>query len=247
MEENTKAVQIWDNALSMALKIPGALVDRKDFLKKELSLHCNEQQLNDILEGRLKTTEVLTKKRIQKLAKGSIKYHRNLASMASGFAGLPGGLGLAAAIPADMAQYLYHVIILIQKLLYLYGVPDLRNSNNEIDDELKNIITLFIGVSMGADLASRGAKEFLKKLAKEVAIRIPRKALTKTALYNIAKQTAKWIGIKLTKDQFGKALGKIVPLIGFPISASFTYITFTNMSRKLKNHLDTEVLENLEQ
>lgn len=246
MEENAKAVQIWDNALSMVLKIPGALVDRKDFLRNELSLYCNEQQLNDILEGRLKTTEVLTKKRIQKLAKGSIKYHRNLASMASGFAGLPGGLGLAAAIPADMAQYLYHVIILIQKLLYLYGVPDLRNSNNEIDDELKNIITLFIGVSMGADLASRGAKEFLKKLAKEVAIRIPRKALTKTTLYNIVKQTAKWIGIKLTKNKLGNALGKMVPLIGFPISASLTYFSFTHMSKKLKNHLDTEVLENLE-
>lgn len=246
MEENAKAVQIWDNALSMVLKIPGALVDRKDFLRNELSLYCNEQQLNDILEGILKTTEVLTKERIQKLAKGSIKYHRNRASMASGVAGLPGGFGMAVAIPADMAQSLYHVIILTQKLLYLYGVPDLRN-NNEIDDETRNIITLFVGIAMGSDIASQGAKKLLEMLAKEVAIRIPRKALTKTVLYNIAKQTAKWIGKKLTKDQFGKALGKIVPLIGFPISASFTYITFTHMSKKLKNHLDTEVLENLEQ
>ena len=246
MEENAKAVQIWDNALSIVLKIPGALVDRKDFLKRELSLYCKEQQLNDILEGRLKTTEVLTKKKIQKLAKGSIKYHRNIASMASGVAGLPGGFGMAVAIPADMAQYLYHVIILTQKLLYLYGVPDLRN-NNEIDDGTRNIITLFVGIAMGSDKASQGAKKLLEMLAKEVAIRIPRKALTKTTLYNIVKQSAKWIGIKLTKNKLGNALGKMVPLIGFPISASLTYITFTNMSRKLKNHLDTEVLENLEQ
>lgn len=65
--------------------------------------------------------------------------------------------------------------------------------------------------------------------------------VTKYAVYNVAKQVAKWIGIKLTKDGFAKSVSKIIPLIGAPISAGVTYWTFKPMANRLKKHLDEQL------
>jgi putative membrane protein len=78
------------------------------------------------------------------------------------------------------------------------------------------------------------------RLATETSKRIPRMALTQYAMYNIAKQVGKWIGLKLTKDGVGKSMGKVIPFIGAPISAATTYFTFKPMAKKLKKHLDEQ-------
>ena len=51
------------------------------------------------------------------------------------------------------------------------------------------------------------------------------------------------IGVKITRESFAKGLGKIVPLIGAPVSAALTYWTFKPMANKLKKHLDEIVYE----
>ena len=40
---------------------------------------------------------------------------------------MPGGLGLALAIPADLAQFYGNILALSQKLMYIYGWPDIRD------------------------------------------------------------------------------------------------------------------------
>ena len=67
--------------------------------------------------------------------------------------------------------------------------------------------------------------------------------MTKYAIYNISKQVAKWIGVKLTKDSFSRGVSKVIPLIGAPISAGLTYWTFKPMANKLKKYLDDELKE----
>ena len=90
---------------------------------------------------------------------------------------------------------------------------------------------------LGEQTAMNGLKSLLNEFSKQIANRLPKQALTKYAIYNIAKQVAKWLGIKLTKDTFSKGVGKLVPLVGAPISAGVTYWTFKPMAYKLKNHL----------
>ncbi|MFC2265481.1 MAG: hypothetical protein ACFNM7_09740 [Prevotella conceptionensis] len=70
-----EAIQVWDKVLSAAINLPVVKVDRNDFLRNQLAQYCDEQHINDILEGRLKTKDVLTKQRIQQLADGCIKFH----------------------------------------------------------------------------------------------------------------------------------------------------------------------------
>ena len=45
-------------------------------------------------------------------------------------------------------------------------------------------------------------------------------------------------GINMTKEGFAKGVGKVLPLVGAPISATITYYTFRPMARRLKKHLD---------
>ena len=94
---------------------------------------------------------------------------------------------------------------------------------------------------MGSQAAAETVQRLSVEFAKQVAIRLPKKALTKYAVYNVAKQVAKWIGIKLTKDGFAKSVSKIIPLIGAPISAGVTYWTYKPMAKRLKKHLDEQL------
>ena len=62
-------------------------------------------------------------------------------------------------------------------------------------------------------------------------------ALSKTGLYTIAKQIAKWLGISLTKQSFGKTISKIIPILGGILSGGITMATFMPMANKLKKYL----------
>ena len=239
-KESSKEVELWNKALNGAMALPFVKVDRESFLRKELAVYCTSGQLSTaITESPVK---VLTKAQINKIANGCIKYHLTLVCSASALAGLPGGWAMAASIPADIAQFYGHVFALTQKLLYLYGWSDLSDENGKLNDDTAQILTLFVGIMMGSHAATEAIKNLTKAFAQQVAVRLPKHALTKYAIYNVAKQVAKWIGIKLTKDGFAKGLAKVVPLIGAPISAGVTYWTFKPMANKLKKHLDEQLV-----
>ena len=104
-------------------------------------------------------------------------------------------------------------------------------------EEAKNVMTLFAGAMMGVGIANEAIQELVKNLSKEIVKRLPKYALTKTVIYPIVKQVAKWIGIKLTKDSFAKGLGKVIPILGGVISGGLTYVTFKPGAKKLKKTL----------
>lgn len=236
-------VDLWNKAMNMAMAIPFVKVNREEFLKKELSPFCTPEQIQlAISETPIK---VLTVEQIYRIANGCIKYHLTLVCSASALAGLPGGWGMAGTIPADIAQFYGHVFALTQKMLYIYGWPDLQDENGKLTDEAAQILTLFTGVMMGSQVASEALKQLANAFAKQVAVRLPKQALTKYAIYNVSKQVAKWIGIRLTKDSFSKSISKVIPLIGAPVSAGLTYWTFKPMANKLKKYLDVELKEHL--
>ena len=238
-KESFQGVELWNKALNGAMALPFVKVDRESFLRKELAIYCTAEQLNRaVIESPIK---VLSKSHINKIANGCIKYHLTLVCSASALAGLPGGWAMAASIPTDIAQFYGHVFALAQKLLYLYGWPDLTDENGKLNDDTAQILTLFTGVMMGSQVVVSAVKNLAKAFAEQVAIRLPKQALTKYAIYNVAKQVAKWIGIKLTKDAFAKGVAKVVPLIGAPISAGVTYWTFKPMANRLKKHLDEQL------
>ena len=140
---------------------------------------------------------------------------------------------MAGTIPTDLTQFYGHILSLMQKLIYLYGWPSLTDVNNQLDDESKNIMTLFVGVMMGSKMAA----EVLSKTVTQVSMKAGVK-ISETLMAQYAVKIAQWIGINMTKEGFAKGVGKVLPLVGAPISATISYYTFRPMARRLKKHLD---------
>lgn len=235
-------LNLWDSTLEAALKLPIVNVDRANFLSKELKPYCTEENIMAIIDGAKTTTNTLSKDRIERIAQGVINYHLTIVTSTSALAGIPGGWAMAGTIPADLAQFFAHILCMTQKMLYLYGFDDLNDKNGGLTDEAKQILTVFIGLMFGSQAAMNGLKEILAMAAKGVPTQLAKLAITKTTIYQLSKQVAKFIGVKLSKDTFLKGVGKLIPLVGAPISGTLTYFTFKPMAMKLKKYLSGNCL-----
>ncbi len=226
----------WDKVMNAALSMPMVKVDRTAFLTKEFSMYDNADQLRDKRPIDLFDDEV-----IERAARGIINSHLTTATVTSTAAGIPGGLVMAATMPADIAQYYWHVLVVAQKLGYLYGWPDLLDEKGQITEGTRNVLTLFVGVMFGAQAASKLVGEIAKRVSLQAAKRLPQQALTKTMYYPVIKQVAKWIGVKMTKDTFGRSVGKAIPILGGVLSGAITAFSFKPMAEKLQKHLREEM------
>lgn len=230
-KKDAKPISLWNKVLSASVNLPLVKVEREVFLTKELSKFCTPMELFTALDDT--PLKVLSKKEIDKLANQCISYHLTMVCGASALMGLPGGWWMAGTIPTDITQFYGHILSLMQKLIYLYGWPALTNVNNQLDDESLNIMTLFVGAMMGNKLAVEALTKLMAQVSKSASVRI-----SETVLTQYAVKIAQWIGINMTKESFAKGLGKVLPLVGAPISATITYYTFRPMARRLKRHLD---------
>ena len=235
--EKPRGEMVWDKILRASLAIPGAKVDRASFLTSQLYNYCDEEQVCKAIQSRPAAAGIPPDV-IDRRADASIRSHALKASGISFAAGLPGGWAMAGTIPADVAQFYWHALVLAQKLAYLYGWPDLLEGG-EVDEETELHLTLLIGAMMGAVTARRGLAELAERFAVQVARRLPRQALTKTVYYPIVKKVAAWIGIKVTKQAFAGGVAKVVPVIGGVASAGVTAAMMWPMAKRLKKHLRT--------
>ena len=226
----------WDKVMNAALSMPMVKVDRTAFLTKEFSMYDNADQLRD-----KRPIDLFDAEAIERAARGVINSHLTTATVTSTAAGIPGGLAMAATMPADIAQYYWHVLVVAQKLGYLYGWPDLLDDKGQITEGTRNVLTLFVGVMFGAQAASKLVGEIAKQVSLQAAKRLPQQALTKTIYYPVIKQVAKWIGVKMTKDTFGRGIGKAIPILGGVLSGAITAFSFKPMAEKLQKHLREEM------
>ena len=226
----------WDKVMNLALSMPMVKVDRTAFLTKEFSMYDNADQLRD-----KRPIDLFDAEAIERAARSVINSHLTTATVTSTAAGIPGGLAMAATMPADIAQYYWHVLVVAQKLGYLYGWPDLLDDKGQITEGTRNVLTLFVGVMFGAQAASKLVGEIAKRVSLQAAKRLPQQALTKTIYYPVVKQVAKWIGVKMTKDTFGKSVGKAIPILGGVLSGAITAFSFKPMAEKLQKHLREEM------
>ena len=232
MENNKdKSITLWNKVLSASLNLPFVKVDRDEFLTKELSKFCTPMEMMVALDDT--PLKVLTKKEIDKLANECIKYHLTMVCGTSALMGLPGGWWMAGTIPTDLTQFYGHILSLMQKLIYLYGWPALTNVNKQLDDGSLQIMTLFVGAMMGNKMAVEALTKVVGQVSKNAGVKISEGILAQYAI-----KIAQWIGINMTKEGFAKGMGKVLPLVGAPISATITYYTFRPMARRLKAHLD---------
>ncbi len=71
------------------------------------------------------------------------------------------------------------------------------------------------------------------------------KALTKETIYPIVKSTAKWFGVKMTKEVFTGFFKHAIPVVGGVIGGGLSYMSFKPCCDKLKVSLQDTLLSNL--
>lgn len=238
-EENSK----FELALTTALKIPGVKVDRTSFLIKELSNHVSEEKINQAIKSN--TIEAgIDLFVLDKVAKNIVSKRTTQTAGASFFAGLPGGLAMAATIPADTLQFFGVALKIAQELAYLFGFEDLWKDDSIDSERVKNELTLFLGAMFGVGGANTALRLISTNMAKQVLKKLPQQALTKTIYYPIIKKIAGIIGLKMTKDTFAKGASKAIPLLGGVISGGLTYMSMKPMGNRLREALANSVNQN---
>ncbi|MFJ8544126.1 hypothetical protein ACIRFH_19255 [Streptomyces sp. NPDC093586] len=227
----------FSSVLVAAAKLPGVRIHREAYLRKALSHHCSEEQIKQAIEE-TPAAAGISLDILEKAANDSIKYETAKVSAASAAAGLPGLLFLPATVPADLAQYMGHMLRIAQKLAYLYSWPDLFSGDgDDIDDATAGVLTLFVGVMFGTHSATTAIGKVSEEMSKHVAKKLPEKALTKGVIYPLVKKIAGHLGKEITKQTFARAVSKAVPVVGAVVSGGLTFATFRPMAKKLKNHL----------
>ena len=226
----------FEDALAAAVGMPGVRVDREAFLRSSLRKYFDAQMVDAAIE-RTPAQAGMPLDQIKRLANESINFETAKVTALSTVAGIPGGLAMLGTVPADLAQYYAHVLRVVQKIAYLYSWPGLFDENGEIDDGTKSMLTLFLGIMSGVEMAGQGVNNVAKGLAAGVAKKLPQKALTKGTVYPIVKKVAGYLGMQMSKQTFAKGVSKAVPIIGGAVSGSLTFATFRPMSAKLRDYL----------
>jgi hypothetical protein len=220
--------------------MPGVRVDRTSFLMKELNGYVTEEKINRVVNT--STIEAgIDLVLIDKIAKNLINKRTNQTAGISFMAGLPGGLAMAATVPADTLQFFGVALKVSQELAYLYGFKDLWNGEKIDNERVKNELTLFLGAMFGVGGATNAIRLVSTNIAKQALKKLPQKALTKTIYYPIIKKIAATIGVKMTKDTFAKGASKAIPVLGGIISGGLTYMSMKPMGNKLKDALASSV------
>lgn len=245
MDQNGDGVFDLTDVLIMAIKTPGVRITRSVFLKNEFYKELPQEVITKAIE----TTPAeagISSELIDKKAEDVIAFERNCVSGISAALGIPGGAAMAATIPADIIQYYGYMLRAAQKLMYLYGFPEIMSDENELmlDHETMNSLTLCLGVMYGVQGANQAIKAAAKALAVGVEKKLLNTALTKGAIYPVVKNIAKWFGVKMTKSVFAGFFKKAIPVVGGVVGGGITFISFKPCCDRLKDVLCDTYLSN---
>ena len=224
-----------ETIIPLAVSLPGVRVDRDEFLR---SVFKGQGVDIDGILGRGPVEAGCSREQLQRLARELILRRTSESSIASFLAGMPGGLALGVAVPADVVQYFGFALRLAQELSYLYGAEDLWRSGTLDSVQVNNRLLLYCGVMLGASGAANGVRLLSASLARTAAKKLPQLALTKTLWYPLVKQIGSSVGVKVTKSVAANGVAKIIPVVGGVISGGITFASMGPMGRRLAKTLD---------
>ncbi len=237
---NTTAIDpasLVEALIAKAVKQPGVKINREKYLQAALGKRFDKETVAKAIATSPAQAGIHPDS-LLKAANAAIKSETSRVTALSAAAGIPGGLALLGTIPADAVQYFAHVLRVAQKLAYLYGWEGFMDQKSApLDEETRNMLLLFIGVMIGVQEAENALFKFSSRLATSVSERIASQTAARSIIYPVAKQVASLLGTELTKESFGHAVGKTIPVIGAAVSGGLTYVTFKPMCERLRAQL----------
>ncbi len=233
-----------EDVITLSLKTDQVRIDRSAFFKKEFQNFCPKEQILKAIDTNPSQANI-SPEIIDRVANEVIKAERLKVTGISAALCTPGGVAMAATIPADLVQYYGHMLRIAQKLLYLYGFPEIDILENEpLDSATMNLITLSLGAMYAVAGTDSAIKACANALSRGVSKQLMKKALTKNVIYQCVKSVSKWFGVNMTKGIFTKGIGKAIPVVGGVIGGSVSYIGFTKCCENFKKTVSETTLAN---
>lgn len=225
------------NVINESLKLPFIKVDRSDFLTKTFSNKIDDMP-KLLREG---PQAFFSKEELDRIASNVINLNVLQSSSISFASGLPGGVAIAATIPADMAQFYGYSLKLAQEISYVYGYQNIWANQGELTEDAKNTLILYLGIMFGVSSAGSTIRILSNKLAIQALKQLPNKTLTKHLYFTILKKILAIFGTRLTKATFAKGVSKVIPVVGGVLSGSMNYLALKPMANKLKDELGKSI------
>lgn len=226
------ALNLWYKTLKTTLKIPGAVLDRELFLQNELRKFCTPEQIEAAIAHSPQSAGV-PDALINKIAKRISRLETTETGSLSFAAGLPGGFLLAASVPADMLQIHLHELMLMQKLAYLYGRPQIVDKDSPNNEQNLLYLTLLFGIMYG----SEDAEDALDEFERENTVLDFSKQFEQAAVTRVSVQIAKWLGVRIAKGLARSGGAKVVPFLGGIISGGLSVVAMQKAGKRLREYL----------
>lgn len=225
-----------ESIVTTAVQIPGVKVNRNKFLAETFSdIDIPIQEILDLGP----VAAGVSQETLAKISGKLIFNRTSQSSIASFVTGIPGGLAMAATIPADVLQFFGMSLRLAQELSYLYGAQDLWQDGQIDNEKVKTQLLLYCGVMFGVSGAVSGVRVLSTQIAKTTLKKLPQKALTKTFWYPMIKQIGKALSIKVTKNTVAQAVSKSIPVISGVISGGLNFASLLPMANRLQSALNS--------
>jgi len=187
---------------------------------------------------------------LSKYAKTFIAKERiKLASIAFG-TGLPGGaVSITGGVLLDMEEYVRRIFILAQKVGHTFGIipiPFVKFIPDTIEDYFDSVheeILKAILLGFGTAGISMGITQFSKLLAEKEAKEIIHRKINEKAITDLSKYVAKVLGKEVTKKSISRTAGRIIPIVGGAINATFAYFALKKIGNNLLKNMMKEHVE----
>ena len=245
IDENGNGKIDLEDVIIKGLKMPGIKINRAEFLTKTLKKRFSQETIDAaIAESPMRAKIAQTE--IDKMANEAINFERTCVSGISAALSAPGGVAMVATVPADLMQYYAYLLRLAQKLLYLYGFPqiDAEETGEKFDDGTMNTLILCFGVMYGVAGANKALLAVARALGAGLSKKFMQTAVTKGTIYPALKAILKCFNVKLTKQLASKAINHSLPVIGGVIGGGITFFSFKSCGDKLKKTLRYIYLSN---
>ena len=245
IDENSNGKIDLEDVIIKGLKTPGIKINRAEFLAKTLKKRFPQETIDAaIAESPMRAN--IAQAEIDKMANEAINFERTCVSGISAALSAPGGVAMVATVPADLMQYYAYLLRMAQKLLYLYGFPqiDTEETGEKFDDGTMNTLILCFGVMYGVAGANKALLTVAKALGAGLSKKFMQTAVTKGTIYPVLKAILKCFNVKLTKQLASKAINHSLPVIGGVIGGGITFFSFKSCGEKLKKTLCDTYLSN---
>lgn len=245
IDENGNGKIDLEDVIIKGLKTPGIKINRAEFLAKTLKKRFPQETIDAaIAESPMRAN--IAQAEIAKMANEAINFERTCVSGISAALSAPGGVAMVATVPADLMQYYAYLLRMAQKLLYLYGFPqiDTKETGEKFDDGTMNTLILCFGVMYGVAGANKALLTVARALGAGLSKKFMQTAVTKGTIYPVLKAVLKCFNVKLTKQLASKAINHSLPVIGGVIGGGITFFSFKSCGEKLKKTLRDTYLSN---